>query len=63
VLDEVAPGADGRPQSSQVVWRDGDTGGTRFRRQSDQRAPVGVRPRAVDPAPAADPAKKPGAGR
>ena len=64
VIDETAPGADGRPQSSQVVWRDGETGGTRFRRQSDQPAPVGVRPRAVDPKqPAADPTAKPEAGR
>lgn len=64
VLDEVAPGADGRPQQSQIVWRDGETGGTRYRRQPDQRVPTGVRPRAVDPisTPASEP-PKPGANR
>jgi hypothetical protein len=63
VLDEIATGADGRPQASQIVWRDGETGGTRFRRQSDQRAPAGVRPRAVDPVAPSDAAKKPGAAQ
>jgi hypothetical protein len=63
VLDEIAAGADGRPQASQIVWRDGETGGTRFRRQSDQRAPAGVRPRAIEPVAPSDAAKKPGTAR
>jgi hypothetical protein len=64
VLDEIAPGADGRPQASQIVWRDGETGGTRFRRQPADPAPAGVRPRAAEPAsPATDPATRPGTAR
>jgi hypothetical protein len=65
VVDEVAPGPDGRPQQTQIIWKDGERGGTRYRRQADQPAPIGVRPRAVEPAkPAtAPPPQKPGASR
>jgi hypothetical protein len=65
VLDEVAPGADGTPQQTQIILRDGETGGTRLRRRPDQPAPVGVRPKVVEPnrPPAPDPPAKPGAGR
>jgi len=59
VIDETAPGADGTPQQTQIVLRDGETGGARYSRRPDQPAPAGLRPQIVEPRGATpDSAKK-----
>jgi hypothetical protein len=64
VLEEVTAGADGKPLRSEVVFRDGQTGGKRFLSHPDLNAPVGRRPEVVEPpAPAANATKTPVSGR
>jgi hypothetical protein len=62
VVEEVARTSEGRPVRAYVMWRDGDTGGRRFTRQNETKAPVGLRPDVVAPAarPASTGTKKPG---
>ena len=64
VLEEVTTGADGKPLRSEIVLRDGQTGGKRFLNHPDLNAPVGLRPEVVEPAaPAANAPKTPVTGR
>lgn len=61
ILDEVTEGADGKPLRTQIVVRDGETGGKRYLGHPDIDAPMGTRPQIVDPAAVGPkPSKKPG---
>jgi hypothetical protein len=44
VLDELTHDNDGRPHRSELVFRDGETGGTRYMRDPGADAPRAVRP-------------------
>ncbi len=49
VLEEVTAAPDGKPLRTEIVLRDGQTGGKRFTRHPDLNAPVGLRPEIVEP--------------
>jgi hypothetical protein len=63
VLEDVTAGADGKPLRSEIVFRDGQTGGKRFLNHPDLNAPVGLRPEVVEPAPPAVNAPQPPVSR
>jgi len=56
VLDETFTGADGLPNSAQIIFKDGEKGGTRYLRRPDEKRPPPTRQ--VTVAPSTGPSKE-----
>lgn len=49
VLEETFTGADGGPNTAEIIFKDGQKGGTRYLRRPDEKRPLTVRPVVIDP--------------
>ena len=49
ILEETFTGVDGKPNVAEIIFKDGEKGGTRYLRRPDEKRPLAVRPVIVDP--------------